>query len=98
MWGRCQTVSVRITQRSQATPVLCGGSGSAETGSQLSGFLYVLPTVELFPSHPSPSSLIVEVTVVASAHQWGVHSKTNPMQTASREPGRPMVFPVYVYL
>lgn len=59
-------LSVRITQWSQATPVLCGGRRSAETGSQLSGFLYVLPTVELFPSRPSPTSLIV-----VSAHQWG---------------------------
>lgn len=98
VWARRQTVSVRIRQWSQVTPILCGGSGSAETGRQLSGFLYVLPTAELFPSCPSPTSLIVEVTSSYACSSMGVHSKTNPMQTASCEPGRPMVFPVYVYL
>lgn len=97
-WGRRHTVSVRIRPWSQATPVLCGGSGSAETGRQLSGFLYVLPTAELSPSRPSPTSLIVEVTSSCVCSPMGAHSKTNPMQTASREPGRPMVFPVYGYL
>lgn len=98
VWGRRHTVSVRIRPWSQATPVLCGGSGSAETGHQLSGFLYVLPTAERFPSRPSPTSLIVEVTSSCVCSPMGAHSKTNPMQTASREPGRPMVFPVYGYL